>query len=71
MPEVKDDFQATVDDIAQDARELEQIESEKAGLDPADPRVRPLSARAEEVAERLHHKTLMEQDLAETAAEEG
>ena len=69
MPDVKDDFQATVEDIAQDARDLERIESEKAGLDPADPRVRPLSARAEEVAERLHHKTLVEQDLAETAAD--
>ena len=69
MPEEKDDFQATVEDIAQDARDLEQIESEKAGLDPADPRVKPLSARAEELAEQLHHKTLAEQDLAETAAD--
>jgi hypothetical protein len=69
VPEEKDDFQATVEDIAQDARELEQIESEKAGLDPADPRVRPLSTRAEELAEQLHHKTLAERDLAETAAD--
>lgn len=69
MPEEKDDFQATVEDITQDARDLEQIESEKAGLDPADPQVRSLSARAEELAEQLHHKTLAERDLAETAAD--
>jgi hypothetical protein len=68
VPE-KDDFQATVEDIAQDARDLEEIEGRKAELDPADPRVRSLSARAEELAEQLHHKTLAEQDLAETAAD--
>lgn len=67
MPEEKDDVQATVEDVAHDARDLEQIESEKAGLDPADPRVRSLSERAEELAEQLHHKTLAQQDLAETA----
>jgi hypothetical protein len=71
VSELKDDFQATVEDIAEDARELERLENEKAGLDPADPEARSLSARAEALAEQLHHKTLAEQDLAETAAAEG
>lgn len=69
MSELQDDFHATVENIAQDAREIERIENEKAKLDPADPKTRSLSAQAEELAEQLHHKTLAEQDLAETAAE--
>ncbi|MEX1168944.1 MAG: hypothetical protein WEE50_02255 [Chloroflexota bacterium] len=70
MSDLQDDFQATVEDIAQDAREIERIEREKAKLDPADPETRSLSARAEEIGEQLHQKTRVEQDLAETAAGE-
>ena len=69
MSELQEDFQATVENIAHDAREIERIEMAKAKLDPADPEARSLSARAEELAEQLHHKTLAEQDLTETAAE--
>ena len=69
MSELQDDFHATVENIAQDAREIERIENEKAKLDPADPETRSLSAQAEELAEQLHHKTLAQQDLAESAAE--
>lgn len=69
MSDVQDDFEATVEDIAQDAKEIERIEDEKKTVDPADARARSLSARAEEVAEELHRKTLAERDLAETAAE--
>jgi hypothetical protein len=70
VSELQDDFHATVENIAQDAREIERIESEKSKLDPADPEARSLSARAEELAEQLHHKTLAQQDLADTAASE-
>ena len=70
MSDLKEDFHATVENITQDAREIERIETEKADLDPADPEARSLSARAEELAEQLHHKTLAQQDLAETAANE-
>lgn len=69
MSDLEDDFQATVADIAHDARELERIEERKSKLDPADPEARSLSARAEEVAEGLHHKTVVERDLVETASE--
>lgn len=69
MSEVQEDFLATVESIAQDARDLEQIEREKAELDAADPKVRSLSARAEALADELHHKTLAQQELAETAGE--
>lgn len=71
MSELQDDFQATVENIAQDAKVLEEIEREKADLDAADPRVTTLSKRAEQIAEQLHHKTMAERDLIETAAAEG
>lgn len=71
MSDLQDDFQSTVENIAQDAKELERIEREKAELDAADPRANTLSKRAEEIAEQLHHKTLAELDLTETAAAEG
>jgi hypothetical protein len=69
VPDLEDDFQATVEDVAHDARELERIEDRKSKLDPSDPETRSLSAQAEAIAEQLHHKTLVERDLAETAAE--
>lgn len=68
MSELQEDFKATVQDVVHDAREIERLEQVKAELDPADPEARELSARAEELAERLHHKTLAQQDLTETAA---
>ena len=71
MSDLRDDFQATVENITQDAREIERIETEKSKLDPADPRAATLSERAEELAEQMHHKTIVERDLTDTAAEPG
>lgn len=68
MSELQDDFKATVENIAQDTKELEQIERKKADLNAADPRATTLSQRAEQIAEQLHHETMAERDLAETAA---
>jgi hypothetical protein len=70
VSELDDDFKATAENIRQDAREIAKIEEVKAKLDPADPEARTLSARAEELAEELHHKTLAERDLTDTAAAE-
>lgn len=70
MGDLEEDFDAVVEDIAMDAREIERIEMEKAKLDPSDPEARVLSASAEQIAERLHHRTMAERDLAETAAED-
>jgi len=71
MSDLRDDFQATVENIAQDAREIERIETDKSELDPADPRAASLSERAEELAEQMHHKTLVERDLTDSAADSG
>jgi hypothetical protein len=70
MSDLRDDFRATIENVTQDARELEAIEREKAELDPADPRAGSLSRQAEDLAEELHRKTLVERDLADTAAAE-
>lgn len=69
MSELREDFRSTAEDIARDAQEIERIEEEKVELDPADPRAAALSAQVEGIAEQLHHKTLAEQDLVQTAAE--
>ena len=69
MSELREDFRSTAEDIARDAREIERIEEEKVELDPADPRAAALSAHVERIAEQLHHKTLAEQGLVQTAAE--
>ena len=69
MSDIQDDFHATVEDIREDAKEIEKIEDEKAQLDPADPRASKLSERAETLAEELHHKTIIQRDLSDIAGE--
>jgi hypothetical protein len=69
MSDLRDDFRSTAENISQDAKELEAIEQAKADLDPGDPRARSLSAEAEDLAEELHRKTLVQRDLADTGAE--
>jgi hypothetical protein len=71
MPDIRDDFRSTAEDVGQDAKELEKIEQEKSELDPGDPRARSLSEKAEDLAEELHRKTHVQRDLSDTAAEGG
>ena len=60
-----EDLRATTESIRSDGQELSDVEDEKLALDPADPRVDALSARAVELAERIVVKTRAEQQLAE------
>jgi hypothetical protein len=69
MSDLRDDFRSTAENISEDAKELEAIEREKAELDPADPEARNLSAKAEDLAEELHRKTLVQRDLTDTPPE--
>jgi hypothetical protein len=69
MSERRDDYRSTTENIAEDAKELEAIEREKAELDPDDPNADSLAARAEELAEELHRKTLVQRDLADTGGD--
>ena len=71
MPQIQDDFRSTAEDVAHDATEITRIEEEKAELDPADPRAATLSERAEELADELHRKALVERDLSDVARAAG
>jgi hypothetical protein len=67
MSELEDDLRAITEDLAADAAELHAIEKEKAGLDPADPRVDVLSEEGERVARGIVPKTVAERRLAQEA----
>ena len=71
MPdELESDIQTTAEDIAADAEDLQAIEAEKAGIDPADPRALDLATQAERLARDIASKTVAERELV-TEAREG
>ena len=64
MPDdLESDIQATAEDVAADADALQDIESEKAKIDPSDPRALELAARAAELARGIATKTVVEHEL--------
>ena len=64
MPDdLETDIQATAEDIAADADALQEIEAEKAKVDPADPRALELASRAKELAHDIATKTVVEHEL--------
>ena len=64
MPDdLENDIQATAEDVAADADALRAIETEKAKVDPADPRAQELAARAVELARGIATKTVVEHEL--------
>ncbi len=65
MSDIDEDLKATRDDLIDEARRLEQIEREKASLEPTDPRIDSLSAEAEVIAARVLPKTRVERELTE------
>ena len=70
MPDdLETDIQATAEDIAADADVLQTIETEKAEIDPTDPRARELAARAVELARGIATKTVVEHELVVEAAQ--
>jgi hypothetical protein len=70
MSDLEGDFHATSEDIAADAARLKEIEDEKSGLDPADPRTQALSDESERIARRLVPKTVAERELTDQATDE-
>ena len=60
----RDDFRATVDSIAADARELTDVEAAKQDLDPDDPKVDELSRQASDLGDRIHRKTAAQEELS-------
>jgi len=62
--ERREDFAATSESVEDDAERLVEIEHEKQGLDPADPRVDTLSIEAERLAGQIQQKSRLERQLA-------
>lgn len=70
MPdELESDIQATAGDIVADAEVLQGIETEKATIDPADPRALDLATQAERLARGIVSKTVAERELVVEATE--
>lgn len=64
MPDRRTDLRATEESIIGDAEHLKHLESEKADLDPGDPRVDLLSERVERVVDGLAEKAKVQRRLA-------
>jgi len=72
MPDdLESDIQATAEDVAADASDLQAIEEEKATLDPDDPRAAELATRAEGLAHGMASKTTAERELVTLAQAAG
>lgn len=67
MSDLERDLRATAEDVAADAARIQEIEEEKARLDPSDPQVPELAAESERLARRLVPKTIAERELADAA----
>ncbi len=63
--ERREDLAATSESVEDDAERLVEIEHEKQGLDPADPRVDTLSIEAERLAGQIQQKSRLERQLAD------
>jgi hypothetical protein len=63
--ELREDFAATSESVEDDAQQLVDIEHEKQGLDPADPRVDALSIEAELLAGRIRQESRIERQIAD------
>ena len=64
MANVEKELKSTSRELVADAARLQEIESEKAALDPSDPKVLELSREAEAIATDLPLKTATETLLA-------
>jgi hypothetical protein len=60
-----EDLRSTGDSIRTELRRLQEIESEKATLPAADPKVDELSSAAVEAADRIARETRVERELSD------
>ena len=67
LTEIESDLKATSDDIAADAERIREIELEKTGLAPGDPRLVELARESEAIAGRMLDKTKAETALVDEA----
>ena len=68
MPDdLQSDIRATAEDIAADSEVLKDIETEKATIDPQDPRALELASEAEGLAHVIATKATAERELVHEA----
>jgi hypothetical protein len=68
MPDdLQSDIHATAEDIAADSEVLKDIETEKATIDPQDPRALELASEAEGLAHGIAAKATAERELVHEA----
>lgn len=67
MSDVESDLRTTTENVLADAERLAAIETEKASLRPADPRMVRLSEEAAHIAQELVPKTRVQLELSEEA----
>jgi hypothetical protein len=68
MPDdLQSDIHATAEDIAADSEVLKNIETEKATIDPQDPRALELASEAEGLAHGIAAKATAERELVHEA----
>lgn len=61
----RDDLQATIDTIHEDAATLIHVEEAKRDLDPTDPRMAALSETAVRLGQRLQKATVAELEITD------
>jgi hypothetical protein len=65
MTDPRDDLRSTAESIRLDAQRVDDLESQKLDLDPADPKVVHLSLQIERVTSALRDKAVAERELSE------
>jgi len=71
MRDPRGDLRATEAAIHDDAERVQQLEEEKADLDPSDPRVGELSDKVAHIAGALKDKAAAEIELSDEARSRG
>jgi len=67
MSSPNDDLRSTIEAVHDHAEQIEDLEEQKAKLDPADPRMVTLSDQVQRVASDLKDLANAERDLSEEA----
>ena len=67
MSSPNDDLRSTIEAVHDHAEQIEDLEEEKAKLDPADPRMVTLSDKVQRVASDLKDLANAERELSEEA----
>jgi len=65
MPDPGHELTALEDSIRRDAERVEELERQKAGLDPAHPHVADASRKVEQIAAELKEKAAAERQLSD------